>query len=87
MLTYNADGSMSLTGDNEISFQHGAQALTTMATGFMSMKVSLAKEVTERFLQGQITERMKAEFMTQIALANTEAELAIVTAQLAAAAP
>lgn len=68
------------------SFKDAMQTVGTVATGFFGMKVALAKEVTERFLQGQITERMKAEFMKDIALAETEAELATVTAELAAAA-
>lgn len=30
-ITYNADGSVAMTGDNEISFQHGAQTLPSIS--------------------------------------------------------
>ena len=75
MLNYNADGSMAFNYHQVQSFQHAMQTTAAVATGLMSMKVSLAKEVTERFLQGQITKRQAAQLQTQIQLAQGAEQL------------
>lgn len=75
MLTYNADGSMALTGDNEISWQHTMQAATALGLGLFDY---LTKKVTE------LTAQLANANLTSIERARIGADLAKYNALLSA---
>lgn len=61
MHTINSDGSMAWTGDNEISFQHGAQAVTAIASMGAEVILEQISNVTARLANDNLTsiERLK----------------------------
>lgn len=75
ILTYNADGSMALTVDDEVSFQHGAQAVVSVA--------SLGAEVLLEQISA-VTARLANDNLTSIERLKLTNELAALHAQLGA---
>lgn len=73
MLTYNADGSMALTGDNEISYQHTMQAAVSLGIPLIDY---LGLKVTE------LTAQLANKNLTAVQLAGIKADLAKYTALL-----
>jgi hypothetical protein len=61
ILTYNADGSMGLTVDDEVSFQHGAQTVTAIASMGAEVLLEQISAVTARLANDNLTsiERLK----------------------------
>lgn len=56
-VSYGADGSMMLVFDNEISWQYTMQTAAALGLSYMDMLVQLEEQLSQRFLQGQITKR------------------------------
>lgn len=56
-VTYNADGSMAFIFDNEISFQHLMQTAAAVGLSYIDMLKAAEEQLTQRFVQGQITRR------------------------------
>lgn len=69
------------------SFKDFMQTTGTVASGFMLMKVELAKQITERVIAGEITKRQAAELQAQLLLAQDATQLAKVQEFLKAGAP
>lgn len=72
----------SMTVDNQASWKDFMQMTGTAVGGFLTYKAALAAEVTKRFNAGQLTQRQAAQLQTQVALAQTEKDLALGLAQL-----
>jgi hypothetical protein len=75
MLTYNADGSMSHTYDNEISFQHLMQTASVLGLSYIEMLRYAEQMLTDRFLAGEITKREFNAGMFQLKELGVKAEL------------
>lgn len=72
----------SVTADNQASWKDFMQMTGTVAGGILTYKAALAAEITRRFQAGQLTQRQAAQLQTQVALAQTEKDLALGLAQL-----
>jgi hypothetical protein len=72
------------TVDNQASFKDGAQAVGTVFTTVYAFKSYAAAQLTQRMLEGEITKRQGAELANKLALAQTEAEVSVIMAQIAA---
>lgn len=70
------------TVDNQASWKDFMQMTGTSVGGFLTYKATLAAEITKRFNAGQLTQRQAAQLQTQVALAQTEKDLALGLAQL-----
>lgn len=72
------------TVDNQASFKDGAQAVGAIFTTVYAFKSYAAAQLTQRMLEGEITKRQGAELANKLALAQTEAEVSVIMAQIAA---
>lgn len=72
------------TVDNQASFKDGAQAVGAVFTTVYAFKSYAAAQLTQRMLEGEITKRQGAELANKLALAQTEAEVSVIMAQIAA---
>lgn len=72
----------SLTADNQASWKDFMQMTGTVAGGILTYKAALASEITKRFQAGQLTQQQASQLQAQVALAQTEKDLALGLAQL-----
>lgn len=72
-ITYSADGSMMMTGDNEISMQHAMQAATALGLSYIDY---LGLKVTE------LTSQLANQNLTAVQQAQIQADLSKYTALL-----
>lgn len=72
-LSYNADGSMAYTYNNVQSFQHLMQAATAVGMTYIGYLESLAQQVTDRYMAGQITLQQKNAALASIEQAKIAA--------------
>lgn len=77
MLTINADGSMALTGDNEISWQHTMQAATTLGMGLLDYLRTKVMELTTQLANANLTSIQRAQISAD--LAKYQSQLAAVS--------
>lgn len=74
--TINADGSMAVTSDMEVSLQHVAQMVTTLGSLYIDM---LRTEITE------LTTQLANKNLTTVQITKLKTDLALKTAELQAA--
>lgn len=72
-LSYNADGSMAFTYNNVQSFQHLMQAATALGMSYIGYLESLAQQVTDRYMAGQITIQQRDAALAAIEQAKVAA--------------
>lgn len=73
MLTINADGSMAFTYKQTKSLQHVVQGVTTLGVSYIGYLESLAQQVTDRFMAGQITIQQRDAALASIEQARIAA--------------
>lgn len=73
MRTINADGSTAFTYKQTKSLQHVVQGVTTLGVSYIGYLESLAQQVTDRFMAGQITIQQRDAALASIEQAKVAA--------------
>lgn len=74
--TINADGSMAMTSDMEVSLQHAAQMLTTLGSLYIDMLKTEVLELTTQLANKNLTAVQLAKLKTDLALKTAELQTA-----------
>lgn len=76
MHTINADGSMAVTSDMEISLQHVIQGLTTLGLGYIDYLRTKVTELTAQLANANLTSLERARIQADLTKFTTELKLA-----------